>query len=197
MYYTIEGKKFLLVLYLSGLFLGSVMMNLAVRMHLFEEVSLFQFVTYLKEWDMHNSSFFSYILFVRLRQLIIFFVFLLIFSPYLVFCVLDFAFSLLAGGFITCAVMYYGSIGMVKGMAIFFPHGICYLAAFGLIYLYLFKKTPAIAMYRPGGTWLSRIIRPGFWLKYRTMVAVCVILLFIAGCYMESSLSPLLLRRIG
>lgn len=197
MYYTIEGKKFLIVLYLSGLLFGSVMMNLAVHMHLFEEVNLFQFITYLKEWDMHNSSLFSYILFIRLRQLIIFFIFLLIFSPYIVFCVLDFVFSFLAGGFISCAVMNYGVTGMVKGVAVFFPHGICYLAAFVLIYLYLFKKTPAVAMYRPRGNTLSNILRPGYWLEYRTIVAIGVIVLFLIGCYMESNLCPLLLKRIG
>lgn len=197
MYYTIEGKRFLFVLYLSGLFLGSVMMNLAVHMHLFEEVNLFQFITYLKEWDMNDSSLFSYILFIRLRQLVIFFICLLIFSPYIVFCVLDFLFSFLAGGFISCAVMNYGASGMLKGMAVFFPHGICYLAAFVLIYLYLFRKTPASFLYRPKGNRSLHALKPSYWLEYRTIVAIGVLLLFLVGCYMESNLSPMLLKKIG
>ena len=127
MYYTIEGKRFLRILYVAGLLLGSVFINLSIQMNLFRTTDFLGFVEYIQSLKgLDTSAFFSYVCLVRFRQLLIFFVCLFIFSPYVVFCVLDFLVSVLMGFFISTLVLYYGWPGMIKGIGFLIPHYIFY-----------------------------------------------------------------------
>ena len=122
MYYTIEGKRFLCILYVAGLLLVRFSLIYLFRMNLFRTTDFLGFVEYIQSLKgLDTSAFFSYVCLVRFRQLLIFFVCLFIFSPYVVFCVLDFLVSVLMGFFISTLVLYYGWPGMIKGIGFLTP----------------------------------------------------------------------------
>ena len=106
MYYTIEGKRFLYILYLAGLLLGTIVINVAISMNVFRPSDFLGFIEYMKSLDgLDHNALFSYVCLVRIRQLIIFFVSIFLFSPYVVYCILDFVVSFFTGFFISTLVI--------------------------------------------------------------------------------------------
>ena len=74
MYYTIEGKRFLCILYIAGLLFGSLFINLSIRMELFRTTDFLGFTEYIRSMEgLDTGAFFSYVCLVRFRQLLIFF----------------------------------------------------------------------------------------------------------------------------
>lgn len=195
MYYTIEGKRFLCILYVAGLLLGSVFINLSIQMNLFRTTDFLGFVEYIQSLKgLDTSAFFSYVCLVRFRQLLIFFACLFIFSPYVVFCVLDFLVSVLMGFFISTLVLYYGWLGMIKGIGFLIPHYIFYGILLCAIYIYLFQKTPLSKMYMFSTEKRFSFMKNGKIFENKIVVAGFCILMFVLGCYGEAYLNPAILK---
>lgn len=82
MYYTIEGKRFLCILYIAGLLFGSLFINLSIRMELFRTTDFLGFTEYIRSMEgLDTGAFFSYVCLVRFRQLLIFFCVFFSFLP--------------------------------------------------------------------------------------------------------------------
>ena len=86
MYYTIEGKRVLGILYIAGLITGTLFFNITIKMQVFKVSDFLDFTEYMKMLENIDLAIFcSYVVFVRFRQLLLFFVGLFLFSPYIVF----------------------------------------------------------------------------------------------------------------
>ena len=91
MYYTIEGKRVLGILYIAGLITGTLFFNITIKMQVFKVSDFLDFTEYMKMLENIDLAIFcSYVVFVRFRQLLLFFVGLFLFSPYIVFCLFDY-----------------------------------------------------------------------------------------------------------
>lgn len=197
MYYTIEGKRFLGILYVAGLIVGSVFINLSLKMNLFRVSDFLGFIEYIKTLQgVDSSAFFSYVFLVRLRQLMIFFLCIFLFSPYVVFCILDFLISVIFGTFVSVLVIKYGWIGMINSLGFLVPHYLFYGAMLCVIYIYLFRRTPLSQVYRMNAMNHMSLLKDRKMLEYRIMVVVFCLLMFGAGCYTEAYINPELLKII-
>ena len=195
MYYTIEGKRFLCILYIMGLLTGSLLFNVCIQTHYFRAADFSGFVEYIRTLEeMDSGGFFSYVCLIRFRQILIFAVCLFLFSPYVIYCVLDFFASALMGVFISTLVLQYGWKGMIKGAVFLFPHYIFYVMLLALVYVYLFRKTPASEMYMFSRGKQSSIVKSRKVTENKIIVAAVCLLLFAAGCYGEAYLNPPVLK---
>ena len=191
MYYTIEGKRFLYILYLAGLLLGTIVINVAISMNVFRPSDFLGFIEYMKSLDgLDHNALFSYVCLVRIRQLIIFFVSIFLFSPYVVYCILDFVVSFFTGFFISTLVIRYGWAGMIKALGFFIPHYLFYGMVLLVIYIYLFQKSPLSRFYLLTGGHGCSWIKNGRLLENRVFVVIFCLVMFGAGCYSEAYLSP-------
>ena len=74
MYYTIEGKRVLGILYIAGLITGTLFFNITMKMQIFKLSDFLDFTEYMKMLEnIDLSTFCSYVFFVRFRQLMLFF----------------------------------------------------------------------------------------------------------------------------
>ena len=195
MYYTIEGKRFLCILYVAGLLSGSIFLNISIRMNLFRTTDFLGFVEYIQTLNgLDTSAFFSYVCLIRFRQLLLFFICLFLFSPYVVYCVLDFLVSLLMGFFISTLVNYYGWAGMIKGIGFLIPHYFFYGIVLCVIYIYLFQKTPLSKMYMFSAGKRFSFIKNRKIFENKIVVAGFCLLMFVIGCYGEAYLNPGILK---
>lgn len=195
MYYTIEGKRVLGILYIAGLITGTLFFNITVRMQIFKVSDFLDFTEYMKMIENIDLSVFcSYVLFVRFRQLFVFFICLFLFSPYIVFCLLDYTASVFVGILISTMVLKYGWTGMIGGISFLFPQYFLYGMIFAIIYIYLFRNAFIGNFY----TAISRGRRRGTHtlLKDRIIIILIIIGLFFVGCYVEAYISPLILKKI-
>lgn len=195
MYYTIEGKRVLGILYMAGLITGTLFFNITVRMQVFKVSDFLDFTEYMKMIEnIDLSVFFSYVLFVRFRQLFVFFICLFLFSPYIVFCLLDYTVSVFVGILISTMVLKYGWTGMIGGISFLFPQYFLYGMIFVIIYIYLFRNTVIGNFY----TAISRGRRKGkqTLLKDRIIIILIIIGLFFVGCYVEAYIGPFILKKI-
>ena len=109
MYYTIEGKRVLGMLYIAGLITGTLFFNITMKMQIFKLSDFLDFTECMKMLEnIDLSTFCSYVFFVRFRQLILFFIGLFLFSPYIVFCLLDYITSIFIGILLSVMVLKYG-----------------------------------------------------------------------------------------
>ena len=195
MYYTIEGKRFLAVLYIIGLLAGTIFINVAIKTGLFRASDLLGFTEYVNSLDNPDTgTFFSYVLLVRLRQIFLFFICMLLFSPYIVYCVLDFFVSFMVGTFISVMVIRYGWSGMFQGILFLFPHYIFYGLMLVMIYIYLFRKTPPAQIYRVNHGNHGYMAKNSKILEYKVIVALVCLFLFALGCYSEGFISPEIIK---
>lgn len=195
MYYTIEGKKVLGILYIAGLVTGTLFFNITIRMQIFKVSDFLDFTEYMKMLENIDLSIFcSYVVFVRFRQLLLFFVGLFLFSPYIVFCLFDYGVSVFTGILISAMVLKYGWTGLVGGIGFLFPQYFFYGMIFVIIYIYLFRNAAIGNFY----TVIARGRRMGTHtlLKDRIIIILLIIGLFFVGCYIEAYISPSILRRI-
>ena len=127
MYYTIEGKRVLGILYIAGLITGTLFFNITIKMQVFKVSDFLDFTEYMKMLENIDLAIFcSYVVFVRFRQLLLFFVGLFLFSPYIVFCLFDYGVSVFTGILISAMVLKYGWTGLVGGTCFLFPQYFCY-----------------------------------------------------------------------
>lgn len=197
MYYTIEGKRFLCVLYITGLLIGTIFINMSLKMHFFRLSDFLGFAEYVKTLDgLDTRAFFSYVCLVRGRQLLLFFFCLFLFSPYVVYCILDFVVSIVLGMFLSVLVAKYGMLGMVRGVVFLTPHFFFYGVMLILIYIYLFQKTPFSGMYRISTIKNSIVFSNKRFLENKIIVVLFCFLLFGMGCYAEAYMNPLIVRWI-
>lgn len=195
MYYTIEGKRFLCILYIAGLLLGTIFINVAVHMHLFRSADFLDFIEYIQSLQgLDTSAFFSYVCLIRIRQLLIFFLCLFLFSPYIVYCVLDFMISILTGFFISTLVIRYGWAGMIKGIGFLIPHYVFYAIVLCVIYVYLFQKNPLSQIYFLSSANRFSTMKHRKLLENKIIVAGFCLVLFGAGCYAEAYINPGILK---
>lgn len=195
MYYTIEGKRFLCILYVAGLVLGSVFMNVSIQMNLFRITDFLGFIEYIQSLEgLDTSAFFSYVCLIRFRQLLLFFVCLFLFSPYVVYCILDFIVSVLMGLFISTLVIYYGWAGMIKGIGFLLPHYLFYGILLCVIYIYLFQKSPLSRMYMFVSEKHFSFMKNRKILENKIVVAAFCLFMFVLGCYGEAYLNPGILK---
>ena len=139
MYYTIEGKKVLGILYIAGLITGTLFFNITIKMQVFKVSDFLDFTEYMKMIENIDLAIFcSYVVFVRFRQLLLFFVGLFLFSPYIVFCLFDYGVSVFTGILISAMVLKYGWTGLVGGICFYF-HNIFLWNDFVIVYIYLFE----------------------------------------------------------
>lgn len=195
MYYTIEGKRVLGILYIAGLITGTLFFNITIRMQIFKVSDFLDFTEYMKMLENIDLSVFcSYVFFLRFRQLLLFFVCLFLFSPYIVFCLLDYIASVFTGILISAMVLKYGWTGMIGGSCFLVPQYLFYGMIFIIIYIYLFRNAVIGNFY----TAISRGRRVGTHtlLKDRIMIILIIIGLFFMGCYVEAYISPLILKKI-
>lgn len=195
MYYTIEGKKFLCILYITGLFCGSLLLNLLLRTEYVHYTDFLGFYDYISSLDTAQlGHFFSYVLVIRMRQMLLFFLAICLFSPYVIFCILDFLVSLITGCFISILVLHAGWLGMAQGILFYFPHAVFYGAFFYILYAYLFQKSSIIPTYYSMHRYPA--YRSGFrkGVEYRILVVTGCVLMFLLGCYTESYWSPRMVK---
>ncbi len=195
MYYTIEGKRVLGILYIAGLVTGTLFLNITVKMQVFKVSDFLDFTEYMKMLENIDLSIFcSYVVFVRFRQLLLFFAGLLLFSPYIIFCLFDYGTSVFAGILISAMVLKYGWTGLVGGVGFLFPQYFFYGMIFVIVYIYLFRNTVIGNFY----TAISRGKRmeTHTLLKDRIIIILLIIALFFWGCYIEAYISPRILKKI-
>ena len=141
MYYTIEGKRVLGILYIAGLITGTLFFNITIKMQVFKVSDFLDFTEYMKMLENIDLAIFcSYVVFVRFRQLLLFFVGLFLFSPYIVFCLFDYGVSVFTGILISAMVLKYGWTGLVGGICFLFPQYFFYGMIFVIVYIYLFRN---------------------------------------------------------
>ena len=180
MYYTIEGKRVLGILYIAGLITGTLFFNITIKMQVFKVSDFLDFTEYMK-------------LDVRFRQLLLFFVGLFLFSPYIVFCLFDYGVSVFTGILISAMVLKYGWTGLVGGICFLFPQYFFYGMIFVIVYIYLFRNAAIGNFY----TVISRGWRGTHTLlKDRIIIILLIIGLFFVGCYIEAYISPSILKKI-
>lgn len=195
MYYTIEGKRVLGIIYIAGLITGTLFFNITVRMQVFKVSDFLDFTEYMKMLENIDLSIFcSYVVFVRFRQLLLFFIGLFLFSPYIIFCLFDYGVSIFTGILISAMVLKYGWTGLAGGICFLFPQYLFYGMIFIIIYIYLFRNAAIGNFYtvipigrRRGAHTL---------LKDRIVIILLIIGLFLAGCYIEAYVSPHILKKI-
>ena len=186
MYYTIEGKRVLGILYIAGLITGTLFFNITIKMQVFKVSDFLDFTEYMKMLENIDLAIFcSYVVFVRFRQLLLFFVGLFLFSPYIVFCLFDYGVSVFTGILISAMVLKYGWTGLVGGICFLFPQYFFYGMIFVIVYIYLFRTV--ISRGRRGTHTL---------LKDRIIIILLIIGLFFVGCYIEAYISPSILKKI-
>lgn len=195
MYYAIEGKKFLCVLYVFGLLCGSLLLNLLLRteyLHYADFLGVFDYITSLEITQL--GQFFSYVFMIRMRQMILFFLGICLLSPYVVFCILDVLVSVITGYFVSALVIRSGWMGMFQGLLFYLPHALFYGTFFCIIYAYLFQKNTRLPTYAMvyGHSKSSFRFRSG--LEYRIVVIAGCVILFLLGCYTESYWNPRLVK---
>ena len=104
-------------------------------MQVFKVSDFLDFTEYMKMLENIDLAIFcSYVVFVRFRQLLLFFVGLFLFSPYIVFCLFDYGVSVFTGILISAMVLKYGWTGLVGGTCFLFPQYFFYS-----IYLHVSK----------------------------------------------------------
>lgn len=194
MYYTIEGKRVLGILYIAGLITGTLFFNITIKMQVFKVSDFLDFTEYMKMLENIDLAIFcSYVVFVRFRQLLLFFVGLFLFSPYIVFCLFDYGVSVFTGILISAMVLKYGWTGLVGGICFLFPQYFFYGMIFVIVYIYLFRNAAIGNFY----TVISRGRRGTHTLlKDRIIIILLIIGLFFVGCYIEAYISPAILRKI-
>lgn len=160
---------------------------------MFRAADFLGFTEYIAVWkEADKAAFFSYVCLVRGRQMLVFFLCLFLFSPYIVFCLLDFCVSIFSGFFVSLLVVRYGWTGMGRGLCFFVPHYIFYGMFLSILYIYLFRRGPMTGRYfvSPGIS-----LRQGSFFDNKVMVSVLCILLFGVGCYAEAYLNPVILKN--
>lgn len=66
MYYTIEGKRVLGILYIAGLITGTLFFNITIKMQVFKVSDFLDFTEYMKMLENIDLAIFcSYVVFVR------------------------------------------------------------------------------------------------------------------------------------
>lgn len=195
MYYTIEGKRVLGMLYIAGLITGTLFFNITMKMQIFKLSDFLDFTEYMKMLEnIDLSTFCSYVFFVRFRQLILFFIGLFLFSPYIVFCLLDYITSIFIGILLSVMVLKYGWTGMVGGVCFLFPQYVFYGMIFIIIYVYLFRNAVIGNFYMAISR--GRHVNSQTLLKDRIIIILLIIGLFFVGCYIEAYISPAILKKI-
>ena len=184
MYYTIEGKRVLGILYIAGLITGTLFFNITIKMQVFKVSDFLDFTEYMKMLENIDLAIFcSYVVLVRCRQLLLFFVGLFLFSPDIVCCLFDYGVS----------VLKYGWTGLVGGTCFLFPQYFFYGMIFVIVYIYLFRNAAIGNFY----TVISRGRRGTHTLlKDRIIIILLIIGLFFVGCYIEAYISPAILKKI-
>lgn len=197
MYYSIEGKKLLNILYLTGILLGTVITNLGIKNGLFHLYDFLDYTGYITSMGQNSSQeFISYILLTRCRQMFLFIISILILSPYISFCLGVLLFAFMTGSFISFLVLRFGWLGMVYGFVSMMPHFVFYGIMFFAAYSYIFYINPRERIYR-----LRPEIRHAFnripsLMVQKVFVALLCIIMFISGCISEAYLNPCLIRMI-
>ena len=184
MYYTIEGKRVLGILYIAGLITGTLFFNITIKMQVFKVSDFLDFTEYMKMLENIDLAIFcSYVVFVGL----------FLFSPYIVFCLFDYGVSVFTGILISAMVLKYGWTGLVGGICFLFPQYFFYGMIFVIVYIYLFRNAAIGNFY----TVISRGRRGTHTLlKDRIIIILLIIGLFFVGCYIEAYISPSILKKI-
>lgn len=185
------------VLYVAGLLGGTLFINISIKMNLFRISDFLGFTEYVKTLDgLDANAFLSYVCMVRVRQLICFFICLFLFSPYVVYCVLDFVLSVIMGIFISVLVGKYGIAGMIKGIAFLMPHYLFFGMILMIIYVYLFQKTPLSHIYKLSAVNRMVVAKNKKLFENRIAVVLFCFILFGLGCYTETFINPVVVRWI-
>jgi len=198
MYYSIEGKKLLNILYLTGILLGTVITNLGIKNGLFHLYDFLDYTGYITSLGQNSSQeVVSYILITRCRQMFLFIISILILSPYISFCLGVLLFAFVTGSFISFLVLRFGWQGMVYGFMFMMPHFVFYGIMFFAAYSYIFYVNPRERIYRlrPKTRHDFNMIFP--LMNQKLFVAFFCILMFVSGCISESYLNPCLIRMIN
>ena len=167
MYYTIEGKRVLGILYIAGLITGTLFFNITIKMQVFKVSDFLDFTEYMKMLE----------------------------NIYLaIFCSLfDYGVSVFTGILISAMVLKYGWTGLVGGTCFLFPQYFFYGMIFVIVYIYLFRNAAIGNFY----TVISRGRRGTHTLlKDRIIIILFIIGLFFVGCYIEAYISPSILKKI-
>ncbi|MBQ9155541.1 MAG: hypothetical protein IJ137_02030 [Eubacterium sp.] len=209
MYYAIEGKRLLKVLYIAGALLGSLMINIGLKSSLIHSYDFLDAINYLTTFDPADTSrFFFYVLFTRIRQLLVFIISLLTLSPFAGYCLFIFLFSFLTGSFLSAMTAHFGIAGIWYGSLFLFPHTICYGIMLYVAYTYIFFTRPGPVIkggwHKGRRSWsphhrLSRKIGSSAFagrqpVRTRLLAALILVIMFGLGCVSEGLLNPLILR---
>ena len=94
----------------------------------------------------------------------------------------------------THMVLKYGWTGMIGGVCFLFPQYVFYGMIFIIIYIYLFRNAVIGNFYMAISR--GRHVNSQTLLKDMIIIILLIIGLFFVGCYIESYISPLILKKI-
>lgn len=195
MYYTIEGKRLLKILYLIGILLGALMVNIGVQSGFFHSYDFLDYTSYISALeDNMTDGFFSYVVMIRIRQLLLFILGVFLLSPYVAYCIFTVLFSVTFGSFISLMVIRFGWMGMFYGMIFLIPQAFFYGIMLFAAYIYIFRSNPKEQLYRLRTGRHSSIFKSKPIIEYRVFVAALCVVMFCAGCYSEGYINPKILK---
>lgn len=196
MYYTIEGKKLLLLLYFTGILLGSLIINIGIRNGFFHFYDFLDYTSYIASLEGKTAGdLFSYIVMVRIRQLLMFIMGVFIFSPYVTYCLFTSVFSIALGSFISLLVIRFGWTGMLYGLAFTMPQIIFYGIMLFSAYFYIFHNNTKGHFYIMKMKQQGKLLKIHPVMEQKLFVSALCITMFCAGCFSESYLNLFILKR--
>ena len=196
MYYTIEGKRVLSILYLLGALLGAAVINLGMKNGFFHFYDFADYTAYLSSMTGDVlGGLFSYVVILRIRQLLLFVAGVFLLSPYVTYCILTFVFSVTLSGFVSLMTIRYGILGMPYTLLFLMPQAIFYGIMLFSAYHYIFQTGTGSLIYRKRGEGQGRLTRVKKLMDQKLFVAILCIAMFVCGCLSEGYLNPVLIRH--
>ncbi len=189
--FTIRGRLPFLYLFMAGIFLGMILINLGKKVLLADTGILNQEALYhMKYMTVDGNDLFWYVLGTRLKPLISLVILATTYLGLAAVGAIAVSYGVSAGMFLAAAIMRYGVKGILLVITAIFPQYLIYGPAlfFLLVWceqicrLIYFEKTARLA---------SRQL-----VLVKLLQLLAVIAIIIAGCVLESYVNPIILKKV-
>lgn len=197
MYYTIEGKRLLIVLYFAGVLLGALIINIGIQKGIFHFYDFLDYTGYITSLEENTGGeILSYVLYIRIRQVILFIIGMFILTPYVTYCVFTGFLALTLGSFVSLLVIRFGWTGIIYCLVFGFPQSLFYIITLVTAYSYIFGSKSVSSIYRMRVGKQGALIKIRSVMDHKVFVSGICIASFVTGCFSEAYFNPMILKNL-
>ncbi len=186
-----RGRIPLMYLFIAGIFLGIILINLGKKA-LLENTGLLneEALYYMKYMTVDGNALFWYVLGIRLKPLMILAVLSTTYLGLVAVCATVVGYGAAAGMFLAAAMIQYGAKGILLVITAIFPQYLIYGPAFFFLMVWCEQICRFIYFEKGAGLGSRQLVLVKLLQLFGTIAVV------ITGCVLESYVNPLVLKNL-